>query len=87
MGESNADVDRGADADTGTEGSSGLPRKMLLGGSIAGIGVVTTGMLVYVLERIGPPGVQEIVWILGYGLTVFVLWYLFLRPIDLRGGA
>jgi hypothetical protein len=90
MGESNADVDRGVETDTGNgtdpEESSGISRKMLLGGGIAGFGVVTTGILVYVLERVGPPGAQELVWILGYGLTIFALWYLFLRPIDLRGG-
>ena len=86
MGESNADVDRGVDTDPDSEESSGISRKMLLGGGIAGFGVVMTGILVYVLERVGPPGAQELVWILGYGLTIFALWYLFLRPVDLRGG-
>lgn len=78
-------MDRGADGD-GTEGSSGFSRKTLLGGGIAVGGVILTGILVYVLERIGPPGAQEIVWVLGYGLTIFALWYLFIRPIDLSGG-
>lgn len=90
MEESSADMDRSVETDTGNgtgpEESGGLSRKMLLGGGLAVGGVVMTGILVYVLERVGPPGAQEIVWILGYGLTIFALWYLFLRPIDLSGG-
>lgn len=85
MGETNADMDRGVDTETDSEGLSDISRKMIVGGSIAVFGVVGTGLLVYVLERVGPPGAQEVVWVLGYGLTIFALWYLFLRPINLSG--
>jgi hypothetical protein len=88
MEESNANPDVGVDTDTNsddTNASSSPSRKMVLGGAIAVFGVITTGLLVYVLERIGPAGSGELVWILGYGLTIFTLWYLLLRPIDLTG--
>lgn len=61
---------------------SGLPRTLLVGGAIAVIGIVTTGVVVNILNRVGPAGSADIMWILGYGLTIFVLWYRLMRPID-----
>lgn len=82
------EVDTGSDVDSdaATDASSGSSRTFLVGGAIAAIGIITSGVMVYVLDRIGPPGSGELVWILGYGLTIFALWYLLLRPIDLTGG-
>lgn len=70
-----------------TDDSNGISRKPLIGGGVAVIGILTTGLLVYVLARTGPPGAEKLVWILGYGATIFALWYLLLRPIDFRAGA
>lgn len=89
MEESNTDgvgdTDTIADPDSNSDGSSDFSRKMILGGAIAATGIIGSGILVYILERIGPAGSSELVWILGYGLTIFALWYLLLRPIDLTG--
>jgi hypothetical protein len=86
MDESNVETEARTNTDPGSDGSSGPSRKMVLGGTIAVGGIVTTGILVYVLERTGYPQAEQIVWILGYGLTLFALWYLLLRPLDLTGG-
>lgn len=65
-----------------TDDSNGISRKPLIGGGVAVIGVLTTGLLVYTLARSGQSGAEKFVWILGYGATIFALWYLLLRPID-----
>jgi hypothetical protein len=85
MDESNVETEARTNTDTGGDESSGPSRKVL-GGAIAVGGIVTTGILVYILERTGYPVAEQIVWILGYGLTIFALWYLLLRPLDLTGG-
>lgn len=73
---------RGSEHETDAEGSSGLSRRFVVGGLIAAGGVVSTGLLVYILDRVGPAGSADLVWILGYGVTVLALWYLLIRPID-----
>lgn len=70
------------DLDTAADTSDSLSDKLVLGGAIAVIGIITSGVAVYILDRVGPAGSGEIMWILGYGLTIFALWYLLLRPID-----
>jgi hypothetical protein len=85
MDESNVETEARTTTDTGGDESSSPSRKMILGGAIAVGGIITTGILVYVLERTGYPQAEQLVWILGYGLTIFALWYLLLRPIDLTG--
>lgn len=62
--------------------SDSLSDKLVLGGAIAAVGIITSGVAVYILDRVGPAGSGEFMWILGYGLTIFALWYLLLRPID-----
>lgn len=61
---------------------SGLPRTVLVAGAIAAIGIVMTGVVVNLLNRVGPAGSADVMWVLGYGITIFVLWYLLVRPID-----
>ena len=46
-------------------------------------GIVGTGLLVMVLSSAGYPTVGNVVWVLGYGTMVFVLWYGWIRPLDL----
>lgn len=77
-----SEIDSGEqNSDSDTTGGS-LPRTILVAGGIATIGIVMTGVMVNLLDRIGPAGSADLMWILGYGLTVFVLWYLLVRPID-----
>ncbi|RRJ31004.1 hypothetical protein [Halocatena pleomorpha] len=71
-----------ADANERRDSDSTLSRTVLSAGSIAVIGIITTGVMVYVLDRIGPAGSADIMWIIGYGVTIFVLWHLLVRPID-----
>lgn len=61
---------------------SGLPRTVLVAVAIAAIGIVMTGVVVNILNRVGPAGSADVMWIFGYGTTIFVLWYLLVRPID-----
>lgn len=62
--------------------SSGLSSRFAIAGLIAASGIVSSGVLVYVLDRIGPAGAADLAWIVGYGATIFALWYLVIRPID-----
>jgi hypothetical protein len=48
-------------------------------------GLVLPGVTVYSLEQAGLSFLGNIVWIIGYGTAVFVVWYIWLRPIDLVG--
>ncbi|MFC6961835.1 hypothetical protein [Halocatena marina] len=79
---SDIDTTGDTDSETTTDESGGLSRMFVVGGAIAAIGIVMSGLMVYLLDRIGPPGSGELMWIFGYGLTIFALWYLLLRPID-----
>lgn len=45
-------------------------------------GILGTGFLNFVLSRQGASQLADITWIIGYGTTVFVLWYGWVRPID-----
>ena len=49
------------------------------------VGLVGTGLVVSLLESANQPLLGDIVWILGYGTTVFVVWYIWIRPIEIVG--
>ncbi len=72
----------GSDSVLTSDTERDLPRMVLITGAIAVIGIVVTGVMVYALDRVGPAGSADVMWIMGYGLTIFVLWYLLVRPID-----
>lgn len=76
-GTDSGDAESDSDAPT-----SGLPRTIFVAIAIAAIGIVTTGVVVNLLDRVGPAGSADLMWITGYGITVFALWYLLIRPID-----
>lgn len=61
-----------------------LPSRRLLALVLAA-GVLVPGLLQYLLERAGYPLAADAVWVAGYGGTVLVVWYGWLRPLDLRG--
>ena len=50
------------------------------------LGVAGTGVLVRLVTVAGYPTLSSLVWLLGYGGMVLVLWYGWLRPLDLTGG-
>lgn len=87
VNEANDGTDSGSGSDSNSTfvpdtTGSGLPGTVLVAGAIAAIGIVMTGLVVNVLNRVGPAGSADVMWVLGYGLTIFVLWYLLVRPID-----
>lgn len=61
-----------------------MDSRVLLGLIIAG-GVVIPGVLNYVLEQAGASTLGAVVWALGYATMVVVVWYGWIRPLDLSG--
>ena len=51
------------------------------------VGVLGFGLLNSGLHVAGYPTLGTVVWIIGYGLTAFVLWYGWLRNIELVGSS
>jgi hypothetical protein len=49
------------------------------------VGIIGPGVLVYTLEQANFPVVADLVWIVGYGTTIFVVWFIWLRPLDFGG--
>ena len=45
-------------------------------------GITVPGLLVYWLSSIGASQLGQVVWGLGYGTTILVIWYVWLRPIE-----
>ncbi|QCJ46250.1 MULTISPECIES: hypothetical protein [Haloprofundus] len=48
-------------------------------------GIVGTGVVRWVLGNLGYNGVGRVVFAVGYGAMVFVLWYGWIRPLDITG--
>ena len=51
------------------------------------VGLIGPGLLVYALEEANLSAVADFVWIVGYGTTIFVVWFLWVRPLDLVGSS
>jgi len=51
------------------------------------VGLIGPGLLVYTLEQANLSGIADFVWVIGYGTTVFVVWFVWLRPVDFVGQA
>ncbi|MFC7134745.1 MULTISPECIES: hypothetical protein [Salinibaculum] len=49
------------------------------------VGVAGTGIAVRLVNAAGYSLLGSAVWAIGYGTTVFVLWYGWVRPLDLTG--
>jgi hypothetical protein len=49
------------------------------------VGLLGTGLLVRFLNQAGYFTIGVAVWIVGYGATILVLWYGWIRPLDLSG--
>lgn len=61
-----------------------LPSKRLLAVVLAG-GVVVPGVAQYWLKSAGYALAGDAVWVLGYAAAVLVVWYGWLRPLDITG--
>ncbi|MDT3437643.1 hypothetical protein [Haloarcula sp. 1CSR25-25] len=51
------------------------------------VGLIGPGLLVYTLEQANLSVVADLVWILGYGTTIFVVWFMWIRPLDIVGSS
>lgn len=52
---------------------------------VALVGVAGTGLSVWLLNQVGLDSLGSLVWLVGYGTTVLVLWYGWIRPLDITG--
>lgn len=52
---------------------------------VLAIGVIGPGLANYYLARSGYETVGTAVWALGYTTMVLVLWYVWVRPLDISG--
>ena len=60
--------------------------KLRLGLALA-LGVVVPGLFKYLLTTAGYPALGTAVWVSGYLTAILVLWYVWIRPLDLKGTA
>jgi hypothetical protein len=51
------------------------------------VGVIGPGLANYFLAQSGYETLGTVVWATGYATMVFVLWYVWVRPLDLSGPA
>ncbi|WP_262174578.1 hypothetical protein [Haloarcula laminariae] len=47
--------------------------------------IAGTGILIYILEQNGQPIASDLIWVVGYGTTVCILWFIWLQPLEFRG--
>lgn len=83
--ENDPDVDRQSGSDP-REYPFGLSSRQLFVFVVV-VGLIGPGLAVYALEQASLPLVADMVWILGYGTAVLVVWYVWIRPLDLIGSA
>lgn len=64
--------------------SSAVPPRYLLAVVLA-VGIVTPGLLHFVVNAAGYGLVADVVWVGGYIGAVLVVWWGWLRPLDIAG--
>lgn len=52
---------------------------------LIGVSIVVPGVANWALVRAGYPLLGDVLWVLGLGTMVFVVWWGWLRPLDIRG--
>lgn len=52
---------------------------------VLAVGVVVPGVLNYWISAAGYDALGSLVWALGYGTVVLVVWFGWIRPLDLTG--
>lgn len=62
-----------------------VTRDRLLLATVLVVGIAGTGVVRRQLGLLGFNGLGRLVFILGYGLTVFAVWYGWIRPLDITG--
>ncbi|MUV56521.1 hypothetical protein GJ632_03170 [Halogeometricum sp. CBA1124] len=62
-----------------------LTRDKLLLLVVLFVGIAGTGLVRRFLGELGYNGVGRLVFILGYGGMVFIVWYGWIRPMDITG--
>ena len=55
-----------------------------LGLTVAAV-VIVPGVANWYLSQLGYPWVGSAVWATGYGLGVILIWYEWIRPLDITG--
>ncbi|NIB99886.1 hypothetical protein [Halobacterium sp. R2-5] len=54
-------------------------------GLVVAAGIVLPGVANYLLNQAGAPTAGTAVWAVGYASMVLVVWYGWIRPLDLTG--
>ena len=49
------------------------------------VGITGPGFLDYLLSAAGAPQLGTAAWVLGYGTMIIVIWYGWIRPLNLTG--
>jgi hypothetical protein len=62
----------------------GGSEKLRFGAALA-LGVVVPGFLKYFLTAAGYEQLGTAVWVSGYVTAILVIWYVWIRPLDLQG--
>ncbi|NHN46959.1 hypothetical protein G9464_05025 [Halostella sp. JP-L12] len=53
--------------------------------AVLAAGVLIPGMAKYFLTSAGYATLGSVTWALGFGTMVFVVWYVWFRPLDITG--
>lgn len=69
----------------GEEGEGWFDRSKLTFIAVLVIGIIIPGMARWILGNAGYPTIGAIVFVLGYATMVFVLWFGWVRPMDISG--
>ncbi|NHN59569.1 MULTISPECIES: hypothetical protein [Halorussus] len=60
----------------------GVGEKVRLGLALA-LGVIVPGLLKYALTAAGYAALGTAIWVTGYLTAVLIVWYVWVRPLDL----
>lgn len=76
----------GGPADAAEDGDGGrVGRRTLLLVAVVLVGIAGTGIVRRVLGEAGYNGLGRLAWVVGYGGMVLVVWYGWIRPLDIVG--
>ncbi|MFC4552058.1 MULTISPECIES: hypothetical protein [Halorussus] len=62
----------------------GRAEKLRFGAALA-IGVTVPGLADYALSSAGYESLAQVVWATGYLTAILLIWYIWIRPLDLHG--
>jgi hypothetical protein len=67
-----------------TDPTAGLSEKAKFA-LLLSAGVVLPGLANYALSAVGYSTLGSVVWALGYAGAILLIWYVWVRPLDLTG--